>query len=140
MIDIGVFQDELRRLAAFTSVSSARRRLVPSYRGACPSTSRMTRITCLSPFFGGSSFSIASVARTSPTRSLFWIALKAQSAQISAATRAFVARRVPNAVDPDMSTTSMTVISRSSKKTFTNASFMRADTFQSIQRTSSPGW
>jgi hypothetical protein len=34
----------------------------------------------------------------------------------------------------------MTVISRSSTKTFTKASFMRADTFQSIQRTSSPGW
>ena len=34
----------------------------------------------------------------------------------------------------------MTVISRSSTKTFTKVSFMRAETFQSIVRMSSPGW
>ena len=38
-----------------------------------------------------------------------------------------------------MSTRSMTVISRSSTKSLTYGSFMRADTFQSMRRMSSPG-
>jgi hypothetical protein len=82
--------------------------------GVKPRISRMTRITCLSPFLGGTSVSIVSVAMISPTRSLFLIALKAHSAPTSAATRALLARRVPNCVDCDRSTTSITVISRSS--------------------------
>jgi hypothetical protein len=54
-----------------------------------------------------------------------------------------LARRVPNRSLADRSTTSITVISRSSVNFFTNASPRlsprRAVTFQSIDRTSSPG-
>jgi hypothetical protein len=39
-----------------------------------------------------------------------------------------------------MSTRSITVISRSSRKTFTCGALVRAVTFQSMKRTSSPGW
>jgi hypothetical protein len=75
-----------------------------------------------------------------PTRSLLRMALNARSAPTSDATRALGARRVPKRSLGDRSTTSMTVISRSSTKTFTKASSWRADTFQSMVRTSSPGW
>ena len=68
------------------------------------------------------------------------IALNARSAATSEATRAFGARCVPKRSLAERSTTSITVISRSSTKTFTKVSFMRAETFQSIVRTSSPGW
>src|SRR6185503_2991366 len=48
--------------------------------------------------------------------------------------------RDPNSPEALMSTSRMTVISRSSTKIFTNGSFMRAETFQSMSRTSSPAW
>ena len=100
----------------------------------------MTRMTCFSPFFGGTRRSIRSVATMRPTRSPFRMALKASRAATSLATRSFGALRVPNCSLAERSTTSMTVISRSSTKTLTNASFILALTFQSMVRTSSPGW
>jgi hypothetical protein len=68
------------------------------------------------------------------------MALKASNAATSEATWAFCARRVPKRPLSERSTAIMTVISRSSTKTFTKASFMRAETFQSMVRTSSPCW
>ncbi len=85
-----------------------------------PRISRTTRMTCFSPFLGGTMRSTRSVARMRPTRSLLRMALKARSAATSLATRTFAARRVPNRSLADRSTTSITVISRSSTKTFTN--------------------
>ena len=84
--------------------------------------------------------STLSVATMRPTRSLLRMALNARSAATSLATRTLAARRVPKRSLADRSTTSITVISRSSTKTFTKVSFMRAETFQSMLRTSSPGW
>jgi len=97
-------------------------------------------MTCFSPLFGGTIRSTLLVDRMRPTRSLFRIALKARRAATSEATRAFGARWVPKRSLADRSTASMTVISRSSTNTLTKVSFMRAETFQSIVRTSSPGW
>ena len=84
--------------------------------------------------------STLSVATMRPTRSLFRIALNASNAATSLATRILGARFVPNRSLADRSTTSMTVISRSSTKTLTNVSCIRAETFQSMTRTSSPAW
>ncbi len=84
--------------------------------------------------------STRSVEMMRPTLSLLRIALNASSAATSLATRIFAARRVPKRSLAERSTTSMTVISRSSTKTFTKVSFIRADTFQSMTRTSSPAW
>jgi hypothetical protein len=129
----------LRRFDTRTSVSSATERSVPFRCGTCPSTSRTTRMTCFCPFLGGTSSSTTSVERMSPTRSLLEMALNEHSAATSAATWALGARRVPQRSLSETSTTTMTVISRSSTKTFTNGSSMRAETFQSMKRTSSPG-
>ena len=63
---------------------------MPVLSGRAPRISRTTRITCFWPFFGGTSFSISSVARIRPTRSLFLIALNAHSAPTSAASRALL--------------------------------------------------
>ena len=98
-----------------------------------------TRSTCRLPFFGGTNFSTSSVKMISPTRSLLRIAENARIAAISAARSRFSRCREPNRPDADMSTTSSTVISRSSLNSFTYASFMRAVTFQSMNRMSSPG-
>ncbi len=84
--------------------------------------------------------SILFVDRMSPTRSLLRMALNASSAATSDATRILSVRRVPKRWLGERSTTSMTVISRSSTKTLTKVSLMRAETFQSMVRTSSPGW
>ena len=54
-----------------------------------------------------------------PTLSLFLIALKASSAQISTETSPFIRSRVPKSPDALTSTTSNTVSSRSSSNTFT---------------------
>ena len=75
----------------------------------------------------------------SPTRSLFLIAENASSAASSAATSRLACSREPKAPEPDTSTSSITVSSRSSTNSLTYGSRMRAVTFQSIVRTSSPG-
>ena len=48
--------------------------------------------------------------------------------------------RVPKAWEPEMSSSSITVSSRSSWKTFTYGWPKRAETFQSMARMSSPTW
>ncbi len=100
----------------------------------------MTRSTWRLPFRGGSASSIRSVNMTRPTLSLLVIAEKARRAPSSAARACLVWRRLPKMVDALASTTSMTVSSRSSAKRFTCGVPERAVTFQSIVRTSSPGW
>ena len=73
-----------------------------------------------------------------PTRSLFRIAENASTAASSAVSSRFSCWREPKFPDADMSTSSSTVISRSSVKSFMYVSFMRAETFQSMRRMSSP--
>ncbi len=63
----------------------------------------------------------------------------ASNAASSTAASSFERRPEPNSSDADTSTTSMTVSSRSSTKRLTCGSPVRAVTFQSIVRTSSPG-
>ena len=76
----------------------------------------------------------------SPTRSLFLIAENARSAQSSTAISPFIWCTVPNSPEELASTMSITVNSRSSSNIFTNGCPIRAVTFQSTVRTSSPGW
>jgi hypothetical protein len=99
-----------------------------------------TRMTWPRPFLGGTKRSTRSVNRMSPTRSLFLMALNASSAAISATVSILGLPTVPNFSEAERSTRSITVISRSSVNIFTYASFMRALTFQSMKRTSSPAW
>jgi len=61
------------------------------------------------------------------------------TAHSSAASSRFSAPTVPKRIERDTSTTSSTVSSRSSTKRFTNGAPIRAVTFQSMSRTSSPG-
>ena len=71
--------------------------------------------------------------------SLFWIALKARIEATSAANSRLLVFTLPKLPEALTSTTSMTVSSRSSVNFLTNGVFMRAVTFQSIDRISSPG-
>jgi hypothetical protein len=85
-------------------------------------------------------FSTRSLKSKSPTWSLLAMALKAICAATSAAISDFRVPREPNSSDAETSTRSMTVSSRSSVKTFTCGALVRAVTFQSMERMSSPGW
>src|SRR5262245_47167384 len=102
--------------------------------------SRNTRNACRVPFAGGRNRSTSSLIAKSPTRSLLATALNAIRAATSAATARFVCRWVPNRWLPLTSTARSTVNSRSSTKRLMNGAPMRAVTFQSMVRTSSPGW
>ena len=68
------------------------------------------------------------------------MALNASTAASSAATSRFCCACVPNCWLPLQSTASITVSSRSSMKRLMNGWPMRAVTFQSMVRMSSPGW
>ena len=81
-----------------------------------------------------------SVKRSTPTRSLFRTADIASTAASSLASSLLKRFTVPKRSEPERSTTSITVSSRSSMYRFTKGRRMRAVTFQSIERTSSPGW
>ena len=87
---------------------------------------------------GGTNFSIRSLKMMSPTLSLFVIAENASTAQISTATSPFIRDCEPNSPEALTSTTSMRVSSRSSSNTLTNGVPVRAVTFQSMLRMSSP--
>jgi hypothetical protein len=78
--------------------------------------------------------------QTSPTRSLLRTAARASTAASSVASSLLKRPCVPKRSEPDRSTTSITVSSRSSSYWRTNGRRMRAVTFQSMARTSSPGW
>ena len=103
-------------------------------------TSRRIRRTCERPFLGGMNFSTTSLKKMTPTLSLFLRAEKARTAQSSAAVSRFSWRTVPKSPEPLTSTRRITVSSRSSSKTFTKGWLNRAETFQSIDRMSSPNW
>src|SRR6516164_3163841 len=100
----------------------------------------MRRRTWRVPLRGGTKRSTRSVKATRPTLSLLLMALKASTAASSAATSRFCCTRVPNWWLPLQSTTSITVSSRSSMNRLMNGWPMRAVTFQSMVRMSSPGW
>src|SRR5690625_187425 len=113
---------------------------VPRDFGSNANKSWMSLSTCFRPFFGGTNNSTISENSSSPTLSLFWTALKASTAQISAAASRLKRVADPKDSEAETSTASSTVCSRSSSNTFTYVSPVRADTFQSICRTSSPIW
>ena len=68
------------------------------------------------------------------------MALKESVAAISAICSRLVFTCVPKSPEREMSTSSTTVSSRSSSNTFTYGARIRAVTFQSMLRTSSPHW
>ena len=72
--------------------------------------------------------------------SLFLIALKARMDATSAASSRLLDSTLPKFPEALTSTTSITVSSRSSVNFLTKGAFIRAVTFQSIERISSPGW
>src|SRR5688572_26507125 len=84
--------------------------------------------------------STRSVTSSSPTRSLLPAAANASTAASSDATSALDLAPVPNSLDAERSTIRRAVSSRSSTYSFTKGRPRRAVTFQSIDRTSSPGW
>src|SRR5437867_5248518 len=112
---------------------------VPREAGCGHSRSRTTASTWRRPRLGGMYLSIRSVNRIAPTRSLLRMAAKASTADTSAAISVFVRSPLPNRPDPETSTSSMSVSSRSSTKRLTKGAPVRAVTFQSIVLTSSPG-
>ena len=113
---------------------------VPRPSGSSSMISRMMRSTCERPFFGGMNRSIRSLNRMAPTLSLLPMALNASTAASSVASSRLDLDRVPIAFDALMSTIKNTVNSRSSSNTFTKGAPIRAVTFQSIVRISSPCW
>ena len=111
---------------------------VPGFAGRKYSSSRITRSTWFLPFLGGMYFSTSEVNMMSPTLSLFLIAENASSAHSSTATSSLKRDTEPKWPDELASTTSITVSSRSSTCFLTYGCPMRAVTFQSMERTSSP--
>ncbi len=99
-----------------------------------------SRRTCFLPFRGGITFSTRSLNSKRPTRSLLAMAEKAICAATSAAISDLRVPREPNSSDAETSTRSTTVSSRSSVNTFTCGALVRAVTFQSMERMSSPAW
>jgi hypothetical protein len=99
----------------------------------------MTRRTWVGPLAGGMCFSTRSLKRMSPTRSWLAMAEKARTAAISAARSRLSCAVEPNRLDAETSTSSMTVSSRSSVNFLMNGVPVRAVTFQSMERMSSPG-
>ena len=99
----------------------------------------MTLNTWRSPFLGGITFSTRSVKVSIPTLSLFCVAEKAITEQISAAISLFIESTVPNRCDIDTSRSIIIVNSLSSTNFFMYGCPIRAVTFQSIDLISSPG-
>ena len=93
---------------------------------------------CFFPFEGEINFSILSEKKITPTLSLFFIAEKARTADISETNSLLNLLFVPKLLDELTSTISIKVISLSSSKTFTNGLLYLAVTFQSIVLKSSP--
>ena len=120
--------------------SSASDKSVPLPSGLISKISRIILNTCERPFFGGMNRSILSEKSIAPTLSLFPIALKARTAANSVMRSLLLTPFVPSSEEPLMSARMNTVNSLSSSKTFTYGAPIRAVTFQSIERTSSPCW
>lgn len=85
-------------------------------------------------------FVTRSEKRSNPTRSWFSTAANAKTEVSSAAMSPLRQSTDPNDIDPETSTAMSTVRSRSSTNCFTCGTPLRAVTFQSIVRMSSPGW
>ena len=113
---------------------------LPFPSGRRSKMSRTILRTWLFPLAGGMNFSIRSVNRIAPTLSLFPMALNASTAASSVSKSFCVRVLVPPDTDGLTSTIKMTVSSRSSSKTLTWGMPVRAVTFQSMARTSSPAW
>src|SRR5690625_6551391 len=88
---------------------------VPRDFGSNANKSWMSLSTCFRPFFGGTNNSTISENSSSPTLSLFWTALKASTAQISAAASRLKRVADPKDSEAETSTASSTVCSRSSR-------------------------
>src|SRR5580765_5748745 len=101
--------------------------------------SRTRRNTCCRPLRGGTTRSTWSVKNSRPTLSLFVTAENASVAATCADCSCLNCDRVPNCPEPEASTSRNTVSSRSSTNFFTYGRSMRAVTFQSMVRMSSPG-
>ena len=112
---------------------------VPSCVSSAANTSRTSRWTAVRPLRGGSDFTTRSEKSSNPTLSWFDNAAIASNAVSSAARAALERPAVPKHWLPETSTMKSTVSSRSSLKRLTKGSPMRAVTFQSMARTSSPG-
>ncbi len=93
----------------------------------------MTRRAWRRPFRGGMTCSTRLENSRAPTRSLCRAAASASTAATSAARPALV-RGSPKRVEPEWSTTSRTVSSRSSVNVLTKGLPSRAETFQSMVR------
>ena len=113
---------------------------VPCCSGSKYRASLIILITWLNPFRGGTNFSILSVNAIRPTLSLFFIADMARREQTSAASCLLSLFTVPKYDEPDISSRSIMVSSLSSTNFLTKGWPVRAVTFQSIERMSSPGW
>src|SRR5688572_29063901 len=130
----------LRRWRTRIKNSIAAARSVPRAGGSNASTSRTSLSTWVFPFRGGMYRSTPSANRSAPARSLLRLAASPRTAAISAARSRLSCPWVPKRVEALPSTARITVSSRSSTKRLTNGVPRRAVTFQSIVRTSSPGW
>ncbi len=130
----------VRRCSTRAAYSSAWESLVPRPAGRNERISSTRRNAWRRPLSGGTKSSTRSVTRSRPTLSLLFVAASARIAAISEAMTALVFVPVPKSLDADRSTISSAVSSRSSMCSLTKGRPRRAVTFQSIARTSSPGW
>ena len=105
--------------------------------GLNASNSRIIRNAWVLPVLGGRYNSILSVKSISPTLSPFFPALNASNAANSAAVCRLLLAVEPNSPEAERSTSSITVSSLSSTNFLTYGVPIRAETFQSIARTSS---
>ena len=112
---------------------------VPRPSGSQASISRRQRSEWPRPFAGGIQRSTRSEKSISPTLSPLRAAEKARSAPSIAAASVLERARLPNVPLALTSTASTTVSSRSSTNCLTCGRPVRAVTFQSMVRTSSPG-
>ena len=92
---------------------------VPSDEGWSWSISLMMWRRWLRPFAGGMNFSTLSLKKRAPTLSLFSMALKLNTAAISASISRLVVETVPKSPERLTSTSSTTVSSLSSSNTLT---------------------
>ena len=112
---------------------------VPRCPGWKYKVSRISRMMCIRPLPGGMYNSTVSLKRINPTLSRLRIAEAASTPAASAASSRLESTTEPKSDDALTSIISRIVSSRSSVKSFTCGSPVRAVTFQSIVRTSSPG-
>ena len=109
-------------------------------RIAASTAARTITCACARPRRGGMYARAAVEKSSSPMRSEFCTAEKAKTAASSAAMSHLRQSTEPKPMEPETSTATMTVRSRSSTNSLTCGTPLRAVTFQSMVRMSSPGW